>query len=287
MEWVNKASKNLDFYEGADIESDTTTNIWSTDGDTVHLTVTTEPITTDDDTVPVTATTEPITSLGTAPHIGARKRVIADGEFTLQNGENLILQGGIDHVALIGDVFDVYAETVTQHRVTTVRQDGLPSIGGSILGESQDTTSGTAWTFTTPRLDPIKAEVLFDGFQLSGSGETVIQVHDSNGKKSTGYDSQALTLKASPTEIAYSSGFILTSDQVSTHLLSGAITLTEANASNDTWTSGGLLIEATTNKTMVSSGVVSLVSSLEAITVISNIVTDRGTAGSVRVRWYY
>lgn len=77
-----------------------TTDIWAADGNTLHVTG-----------------TETITSLGTAPRVGARRRVIADGAFTLTHSANLNCPGAANIVAAFGDSFDVYADTTTQHDI--------------------------------------------------------------------------------------------------------------------------------------------------------------------------
>ncbi len=94
--------------EGADIASATTTEIWSTDGDTVHITGTTT-----------------ITSLGTSIQAGQWKKIIFDGVLILTNGANLALQGGQNITTAAGDIAYVYADTTTQHDVLFFPKDGV------------------------------------------------------------------------------------------------------------------------------------------------------------------
>lgn len=85
--------------KGSDVASASTTNIWSTSGNTVHITGTTT-----------------ITSLGTAPQAGARRTVVFDGALTLDNGANLILPSSANITTSAGDVAEFFAETTTQIR---------------------------------------------------------------------------------------------------------------------------------------------------------------------------
>ena len=93
--------------EGAAISSSGTTNIWSTDGNTVHITG--------------TAT---ITSFGTAVQAGAWKKVIFDGAATLTHGANLNLPGSANIITAANDWAFVYADTTTLFRVIYFRANG-------------------------------------------------------------------------------------------------------------------------------------------------------------------
>lgn len=98
------------------VASAATTNIWTTDGGTVHVTGTTT-----------------ITSFGTAPQAGAVRRVVFDGALTLTNGANLILPSGANITTAAGDACVVVAETTTQHRVVDyTKADGKPLVPGGL-----------------------------------------------------------------------------------------------------------------------------------------------------------
>jgi len=117
FEWVNQNNKTIAFYEGLDVVSAATTDIWSGSGNTKHL----------------TGNTGPVTSLGTAPNVGAVRRVICDSDPTFTHSANLNLPGGIDFTAAAGDVLRVYADTTTQHDVTIIKANGLSAIGGKLI----------------------------------------------------------------------------------------------------------------------------------------------------------
>lgn len=90
------------------------TDIWATDGNTVHVTG-----------------TNTITSFAAAPRVGARRTIIADGAFTLTHSANLNCPGSANITLAVGDTFDVYADTLTQHDIQNFhRADGKPLVGG-------------------------------------------------------------------------------------------------------------------------------------------------------------
>jgi hypothetical protein len=102
--------------EGADVASATTTNIWADAGRTLHITGNTT-----------------ITSFGTAPHVGAWKKVIFDGTLTLTHGANLNLPGSANITTAAGDMAFVYADTTTQFDVLYSRASGKATIPSGMV----------------------------------------------------------------------------------------------------------------------------------------------------------
>lgn len=129
FEWSNQNNKRLDFYEGTDVASAATTDIWTADGNTVHVTGTTG-----------------ISSFGTAPNIGARQQIIFDDVVTLTNGANLALPGSVNYTTAAGDVLDIYADTTTQFDVTISKKDGSSRFGNVQVVNTQ---TGAVATGTT------------------------------------------------------------------------------------------------------------------------------------------
>ena len=131
--------------KGASVASATTTNIWSTDGDMIHVTGTTT-----------------ITGLGTALKAGAERVVVFDGALTLtHHATNLILPGGANITTAAGDIMIVRAETTTTFRVISyVRASGLPIVNPTVLtpndytsapdsSSSDETTTSSTYSDTT------------------------------------------------------------------------------------------------------------------------------------------
>lgn len=125
FELQSSTSNVVDFYEGTAIASAATTDIWATDGNTIHVTGTTA-----------------CTSFGTAPNVGARRRLIYDSAVTLTNSTNLHLQGEADFTTEAGDILDVYADTTSQFDVIIHPVDGQAVIGSANLALSNLSDAG-------------------------------------------------------------------------------------------------------------------------------------------------
>ena len=103
----------VDESEGSAVASATTTDIWVLDGTTLHITGTTT-----------------ITSFGTAPRVGAWRKVIFDGILTLTDGANLNLPGGANIPTAADDFAFVYAETTTLFKVLYFPVSGKAVVAG-------------------------------------------------------------------------------------------------------------------------------------------------------------
>lgn len=82
-------------------------DIWSGNGNTLHITGTTT-----------------ITGFPAAPQAGARRRLYFDGAVLLTNGPNLRVQGGDSYTTSPGDMVEVFADTATVFDLTIARADG-------------------------------------------------------------------------------------------------------------------------------------------------------------------
>ena len=106
--------------EGSDVASAGTTDIWVTDGNTLHVTGTTT-----------------ITSFDTAPRVGAWRKVIFDGILTLTDGANLNLPGGANIITAADDFAFVYAETTTLFKVLYFKASGAPIIAQAAATQTE------------------------------------------------------------------------------------------------------------------------------------------------------
>jgi len=147
---ITMTSASIIQAEGAAITAAATTEIWTTDGDSCHITGNTG-----------------ISSFGTAAQAGMRKLLIMDGTPLLTHAANLNLPGSVDYQCAAGDILDVYADTTTQHDVRVFKQsvsggrsvvfaNGTKSSGTftpvPANGEMQSYTNGGAHTLAPPAL---------------------------------------------------------------------------------------------------------------------------------------
>lgn len=127
---VTMSGKSLWAAEGANVASTADCNIWTTDGNTVHVTGTTQ-----------------IDDWGTAPQAGAWKRVIFDGALILNyNATTNDLPGDADITTAANDSCIVYARSASSYQIF----DYTYAVGdlGSAKFVARLTTLGTTPTVT-------------------------------------------------------------------------------------------------------------------------------------------
>jgi len=138
---ITMSSKQFDEAKGANVASASTTTIWVTDGNFVHITGTTT-----------------ITSFGTAAQAGIERTIVFDGALTLtHNATSLILPTGANITTAAGDTAIVRAETTANARVIAyLRKDGsalaggyTPSASNALSGSVIQMVNNTVVTSTT------------------------------------------------------------------------------------------------------------------------------------------
>ena len=218
----------LNAAKGSAVASATTTNIWASDGNTIHVTG--------------TAT---ITGLGTAPQAGATRRVVADGAFTLTNGANLICPGGADITAAAGDVFEVLAETTTQHRITSyTKADGTAVTAPEGISASSTTalTSGTSKDFAIPP-GAKRLTLIVSDLSTNGTSNPLVQLGDSGGIETAGYATGSASLSHGSNVAVITSvtnGFSLAySSTAAANSFHGIIELFLVDPATNTWVAVG------------------------------------------------
>lgn len=244
FDWVNQKRLSNTFYEGSAVAAAATTDIWATDGDTLHITGTTG-----------------ITSLGTAPNVGARKTLIFDGIVTLTNSANLALPGGVNYTTAAGDVLEVYADTTTQLDVRVHKKDGLATITISETTRETaiTTTSGTAHEYTSIASGVDEIILMLSGVSLSGIDSLLIQIGDAGGYETSGYVG---VVQESSTNTAFSIGFLL--DKLGASATwSGAITLHRLDGNE--WVARSMIAQSVASSVEKAAGVKTLTAELDRI----------------------
>lgn len=133
---VTMTAKDFTEAKGADVASATTTTIWVTDGNYIHITGTTT-----------------ITSFGTAGQAGDERTVVFDGILTLtHNATSLILPGGANITTAAGDRAIVRAETTANARVVAyIKADGTAIVGTAFTPSTSNALSGSVIQHVTTK----------------------------------------------------------------------------------------------------------------------------------------
>lgn len=138
-----------------------------------------------------------ITSFGTAQYAGQKKRILSDVAIPLTQAANLNLPTGASLVTAAGDSFTVYADTTTQFDIIDYnRATGLPLAGTLTSGTVVNTTSGGTAGFTGIPSTVKKISLLWEDGGYT-SGIPYLQIGDSGGLETTGYNSNVVMLDSS------------------------------------------------------------------------------------------
>jgi hypothetical protein len=158
--------------------------------------------------------------------------------------------------------------------------DGNNATTGGVInaGTAQNSTSGTAITFTGIPSTAKRITVMFNNMQTSGSSQIQLQI-GSGSVTSSGYTSGA-SLGSS----AYSltSGFLIVCSTASAHSTNGHSVLTLVGS--NTWVESSVIHQAG-NYVQLSAGNVSLSGALDRVVVTTVNGTDTFTAGSINIFW--
>ena len=137
-------------------------------------------------------------------------------------------------------------------QVLTSAGSGLPTwvtpSGGYTLGTPVATTSGTIISFTGIPSGVKQVVVSFKNVSSNSTGNLSIQLGTSAGIRTTGYESSALGIKSSTTDVEGSTTlFVVTGSKPANIFVWGSVTFTLENSSNNTWVSSGTIITDTAN----------------------------------------
>lgn len=95
--WTKNLTFGLNEAKAADVASSAVPDIWSGNGNTMHITGVTT-----------------LTGFAAAPQAGAWRKLVFDGACLLTNSASFIVQGGINYTTSAGDIIWVFADTTTK-----------------------------------------------------------------------------------------------------------------------------------------------------------------------------
>jgi len=156
---------------------------------------------------------------------------------------------------------------------------------GITLGTPTTTTSGTSHDYNGIPAGTKKVTVMFSGISTNGSSKPIIQLGDSAGIETTGYNGTATDLGASTiVTSALSAGFRIRRTWASAKVAYGAMTLTLMDATNNIWAMS--CTEGNTDGTGgASAGTKSLTGELTQLRLTTEGGTDTFDAGSFNIQY--
>lgn len=158
-----------------------------------------------------------------------------------------------------------------------------PKISSSLTLETeQATTSGTAKDFTGISSSAKKITVMIVGVSVDGTSNIIIQLGDSGGFETSGYNGSAAQVPSGG-QAQISSGFNVTITPLAANVLHGMVTLTLEDSSDNTWVASGMVGHTNINGLDVMAGSKALSAVLTQIRLTTVNGTDAFDAGAVNI----
>jgi hypothetical protein len=197
------------------------------------------------------------------------------------NATSLILPGAQNIVTADGDVGIFMSEGSGNWRCLHYMK-AAGGVLGPVLGTEQATTSGTAINFTNIPSWVKRITVQLVGVSTSGTSNLLVQIGDSGGIEDTSYVSGAWQGGTGDTSATSTAGMIATAAVTAAGTMTGAVTLTLEDSSDNTWVATGALIRSD-GAGQLSAGSKALSATLDKVRLTTVNGTDTFDAGSVNI----
>jgi len=263
--WLNRSVLSS---LGTNIASAATTNLGAADSDFVTITGTTG-----------------ITSFGTPASL-SRKHIWAvfSGVVTLtHNATSLILPGAANYTTAAGDVLECVHISGANWRVVAITKANGQAVvapsSGLTLGTPVATTSGTAIDFTGIPAGVKQIVFSFEGVTNTASDNYWIQIGDSGGIETTGYNSY-FTGVSTISIVSITSAFGIRRNGSD---VDGSCYFSLIDASTNTWAFSALLQNPGVSNMLISSGEKSLSATLDRVRLTTSGGTGTFNGGKVNI----
>lgn len=162
---------------------------------------------------------------------------------------------------------------------------GVQGNSGAFVAGTAVSASGTSIDFTSIPSWVKRVTVNFDEVSTNGTSLPAIQLGDSGGIETTGYNAGSSLF--TPTGIGtsvYTTSFTIRTDAVAAGLISGAITFSLLSSSTNTWVVSGIVRCPTPSAYMSAvSGSKSLSATLDRVRITTVNGTDTFDAGTINI----
>lgn len=156
--------------------------------------------------------------------------------------------------------------------------------GAFIAGTAVASTSGTSIDFTSIPSWVKRITVMFDGVSTNGTSLPAIQLGDSGGVETTGYNASSSLLYSAVGTSLYTTSFTIRTDAVASTLMYGYVTFNLITSSTNTWSaSGSLTVPTPSAYATVVSGTKSLSATLDRVRITTVNGTDAFDAGTINI----
>jgi hypothetical protein len=159
--------------------------------------------------------------------------------------------------------------------------------GGAITAATAVTASGTSVDFTSIPSWVKRITVMFDIISTNGTAVILVQLGDSGGVETTGYDTNAAGVgNAGAIGSAgsnFTTGFALTPTNAAASQYHGNIVFN--NITGNTWVSSGVLVNNSTGAVMFNSGKKTLSDTLTQVRITTVNGTDAFDAGTINIMY--
>lgn len=163
--------------------------------------------------------------------------------------------------------------------------DQLAIACGSVLATEQATTSGTSIDFTSLPTWITRIDVMLCGVSTNGTSGLIVQLGDSGGIETSGYNGAVVTQAGTVT--AMSSGFMIAANSQAARVWEGVLTLVLEDSSDFTFV-GTSVMSTSDSATSVHTGAGRKATSaqLDRVRLTTVNGTDTFDAGAVNIRYY-
>lgn len=154
------------------------------------------------------------------------------------------------------------------------------------LRTAQNSTSGTAITFSSVPSGVRKIHVMVSGGSTSGTSNVMIQIGDAGGVETSAYLGAATTItSATPATANFTTGFGVTATTIVGMTIHGTATLTLMDSSTNTWSCTSLMGHSNATTFSMGAGVKSTSAILDRVVITTVGGADTFDAGSINISY--